>query len=273
MKKKFDYEQTIFAAHKSHASFLDSSWTFFQFYKKELRQFPHKKLKVLDIGCGAGGLVKGLKEIFPYFSYDACDITKKGIREAKKNAEGIHFFVGDAEKLPVKNNTYDIVIMNSILDHLEHPEKAVGEVYRVLKKGGTYLATTPVEKDLLNIHGFFSLFPSFRRHRLKYLGHIHAFNRYSIQALIKKPGFKVASVVLDWFYFSQLVDILYYPFIALVRKGPSFSLQNFGSKNTSPMQKAVKKIRTSFIFLENLESFLTLNIPIGFFSYVKAIKK
>lgn len=256
-------------------SFPNPNRGFLLFFVKELKKLSasHRKLKILDVGCGAGAKTEELKRIFTNFEFSGCDISKNAIKIANKNSKGIRFFIGDATKLPVKSHQFDVIIMNSVLDHTLNPSKAVSEVYRVLKKGGTYLVTGPLEAEPLTIHGQLTRFKRFRNHRKERCGHNFAYSKKSFLELVKRPGFKIESLTLDWFYFAQLVDIFYYPTLQLMGKGPEFTLEQFSFKDNSFNSKVVRNLRTFFTILENIESVLTLPIPIGFFSYIKAKKE
>lgn len=48
----------------------------------------------------------------------------------------------DMQKLPFPDNHFDIVISDQVIEHLENPQKAILESYRVLKKGGMAIHTT-----------------------------------------------------------------------------------------------------------------------------------
>jgi len=48
-----------------------------------------------------------------------------------------------AESIPVKDETFDMVLMTEVLEHLEHPELVLAEAHRVLKKKGVLVATMP----------------------------------------------------------------------------------------------------------------------------------
>lgn len=55
----------------------------------------------------------------------------------------------DATKLPFKNETFDCVIANHILEHIPDDAKAMSEMYRVMKKGGKALLQVPYSKTII----------------------------------------------------------------------------------------------------------------------------
>jgi ubiquinone/menaquinone biosynthesis C-methylase UbiE len=230
-------------------------------------------LKILDVGCGAGSKTKMLKKIFPGFTFLGCDVSKKAINYANKNSSGIKFFVANAQKLPIGTNSIDVVIAQSVLDHLESPEKGMSEVYRVLKKGGTFLFTDPLEAGTLTIHSFFTRFiPGFREMRKNRLGHTIAFSEKDLLKMAKKDGFRIVTRTIDWFYFKQIVDIVYYPFLMFFGKGPEFTVDKLISNKKTFTSKFLDILRSLEAFIENLESELMRGFPYGFFIYVRAKK-
>lgn len=54
----------------------------------------------------------------------------------------------DIENIPFPNNSYDILITMDIFEHIFNPIKAIQEIYRVLKYGGYYLMTVPIDNGL-----------------------------------------------------------------------------------------------------------------------------
>ena len=84
----------------------------------------------LDIGAGKA----------PYRSF--FKNVKKYIRLDKFDHNGKPDIVADATKIPLKNNSVDSVVCFQLLEHLPNPEKAINEIYRILKPKGTCLLTT-----------------------------------------------------------------------------------------------------------------------------------
>ncbi|MEK9613320.1 MAG: class I SAM-dependent methyltransferase [Flavobacteriaceae bacterium] len=52
----------------------------------------------------------------------------------------------DICKLPFEENTYDLILCNHVLEHITDDRKAMSELYRVLKKGGTLIAQVPLDE-------------------------------------------------------------------------------------------------------------------------------
>jgi ubiquinone/menaquinone biosynthesis C-methylase UbiE len=48
----------------------------------------------------------------------------------------------DMQNLPFNDETFDFVLSDQVIEHVENPQKAIQESYRVLKKGGTAIHTT-----------------------------------------------------------------------------------------------------------------------------------
>ncbi len=54
----------------------------------------------------------------------------------------------DIQKMPFKNNEFDVLFCNHVLEHIEDDKKAMSEVLRVLKKGGFAILQVPIENKL-----------------------------------------------------------------------------------------------------------------------------
>ncbi|MDC3241006.1 class I SAM-dependent methyltransferase [Flavobacteriaceae bacterium] len=49
--------------------------------------------------------------------------------------------------LPFEDNSYDLILCNHVLEHIPNDRKAMSELYRVLKKGGTLIAQVPLDEN------------------------------------------------------------------------------------------------------------------------------
>ena len=85
---------------------------------------------VLEIGCGERQCESFM--VPRGFRYVGIDVDHRGM--------GPNLF-GDAHNLPFRDETFDIAMSMAVYQHLSNPLQAAREAFRVLKPGGTYLAT------------------------------------------------------------------------------------------------------------------------------------
>lgn len=89
----------------------------------------------------AGTCICG-RALAPYVKDITClDLTEKMLIQGKKLAKekelnNIFFEIGNAEELPYKNESFDLVVTRLSLHHFTNPQKPFQEMTRVLKKGG-----------------------------------------------------------------------------------------------------------------------------------------
>lgn len=99
--------------------------------------------RVLDLGCGNGNLIRMLREVKRASCWGA-DLSPQMIQEAGKNlGDKVNLAVADAAALPYGDGQFDIVICNASFHHYTEPERAVEEIRRVLRTGGTLILGDP----------------------------------------------------------------------------------------------------------------------------------
>jgi len=93
---------------------------------------------VLEIGSGLGTLL----ERIPAEKKFGLESNNYAVKECQKKKLNVKKDSG-VSKLPYEDNSFDVVIMNEVIEHIENPKKAVLEIRRILKKTGRYIITTP----------------------------------------------------------------------------------------------------------------------------------
>lgn len=112
-----------------------------------------KKAKILDLGCGTGELIIERVSAINYPEIYAVEIDETHFRQIKKL--GIKVKKTDIEKgLPYKDNYFDIISANQIIEHLVNVDYFMEEIYRVLKPGGYVILST---ENLSSWHNLFAL--------------------------------------------------------------------------------------------------------------------
>jgi ubiquinone/menaquinone biosynthesis C-methylase UbiE len=99
--------------------------------------------RVLDIGCGHGILLERVLERFRPARTVGCDLSSVlCVRATSRNPKAI-IVQADAEDLPFATDAFDHVFMVEVLEHLPDVGKALREVRRILRAGGTFLVAVP----------------------------------------------------------------------------------------------------------------------------------
>lgn len=98
-----------------------------------------KGKRVLDLACGPGyaaaaAASRGADVL-------GIDFSPQMVAEARTRHRDVSFQEGDAESLALDAASFDAVIMNFGMLHLEHPDRAMREVFRILRPGGLFAFT------------------------------------------------------------------------------------------------------------------------------------
>lgn len=104
-------------------------------------------LTVLDLGSGEGGTAKILAENNSVISLDI-SLTRM-LRQSGEN-EKLYRVNGDALNVPIKENSFDLIILQDVIEHVTDPEKLVNSLHALLKKDGILYLSTPNKFSVFN---------------------------------------------------------------------------------------------------------------------------
>lgn len=112
---------------------------------------------VIDVGSGTSAIGSELSRRFIVTNTLAIDISPWCIRKAKEyhgTMKRMHFAVGDAFSLPVKDSVVSVVLLTEVIEHVIEYKYILVEVHRVLKNGGLLAITVPYKYHPLWHLGF-----------------------------------------------------------------------------------------------------------------------
>jgi SAM-dependent methyltransferase len=133
--------------------------------------------KLIDVGAGNLPYKKHfIGKVKEYITIDLADF--KGHKPD---------IVGDALKLPLKNNSVDTYFSSQVMEHVNNPQKMVDEAYRVLKKDGICIVTTHMANPL---HGEPEDYFRFTKYGLA-----HLFRKFSKIEKIEENGGSLLSAM------------------------------------------------------------------------------
>lgn len=104
-------------------------------------------VRILEVGCGNGQLWKDNLPLLPeQVQITLSDISSGMLRNAKERLQKVNdcftFERFDFQEIPFADHSFDLVIANHVLFYAKNREKTLHEIYRVLKKDGTFCCST-----------------------------------------------------------------------------------------------------------------------------------
>ena len=146
--------------------------------------------RLIDIGCGA----KPYKDLLAPYVTEHIGVDHQDTLHDKSNID----LFGTAYDIPVEDGEFDCALCTAVLEHLEEPELALKECWRVLKREGVAIYSVP------------------------FIWHLHEeprdffrFSKYGIKYLFEKVGFEVIEIKAlsgFWVTFGQLLVYSLYRF-------------------------------------------------------------
>jgi SAM-dependent methyltransferase len=159
---------------------------------------------IVDVGCGDGSALAVAARHNPGHRFAGIDWSGDALRRA--HGLGLTVLRADVTTpgLPVADGAADVVIMSELIEHLVDPDRAVAEVRRVLRPGGSLLLSTPnlaawYNRGLLavGIQPVFSevsLRGVFGRPGRVVAGHLRLFTRRALTEFLTASGFRCVTV-------------------------------------------------------------------------------
>ena len=143
------------------------------------KYFPNAK-SLLEIGCGTGYVLGGIRENFPGMRLVGSDIFVDGLIFAKARLPEVELYQMDARRIFFECE-FDVVGAFDVLEHLVEDESALAQMFNAARPGGGLLVTVPQQRYLWSASDRFAM-------------HQRRYSRAELRAKVRKAGFEVQRI-------------------------------------------------------------------------------
>lgn len=102
---------------------------------------------LLEIGCGTGFVLDGLRQRFPSLRLTGSELSSRGLAVAASRVAGVEFLQMDARSIPFSDH-FSTVGAFDVLEHVPEDESVLREAYKALRPEGVLLLTVPQHPSL-----------------------------------------------------------------------------------------------------------------------------
>jgi methionine biosynthesis protein MetW len=195
-----------FYSHHVMGGYEDTPPVIHQRQAKLVRPLPQhgKRTRLLDIGSGAGVGAELLAHTLDVDHVTCIDISTSALGAVIRR--GFSPIVASAEGslLPFPDRTFDVVVLDEVIEHLVDTDSIMSEIHRVLRKDGQLIMSTPNLAAWFNrlalLIGFQPAYSevSFKgvygRPGVGIVGHLRLFTRRALLGFVIDKGFRIEAV-------------------------------------------------------------------------------
>ena len=156
-----------------------------------LQQYFPKAENFLEIGCGTGFVLSGLKKAFPDLVLAGSEVFSEGLDFAAARLPGVELFQMDARRIPFREE-FDLIGAFDVLEHINQDEEVLAQMREATRKDGGILLTVPHHRFL------WSPVDDFARH-------VRRYERRELRAKVERAGFSVVRITS---FISLLLPLL-----------------------------------------------------------------
>jgi len=159
----------------------------------------------LEIGCGTGFVLSGVRSAFPEVSLSASEIDSAGLPFVRQKVESADIFQMDARRIPFREE-FDVIGAFDVIEHIEKDEEVLSQIYNACKPGGGVIITVPQHPSLWSEVDVFS-------------SHQRRYTKNELVGKIQRAGFEIVET-------TSFVSLLL-PLMFLSRLKPQYKKEDF----------------------------------------------
>jgi ubiquinone/menaquinone biosynthesis C-methylase UbiE len=153
---------------------------------------------IVDIGCGEGILLEKICKRFPLKNISGIDFMQENIVICQNY--NLPVTRGDIYSIEIPDSSVDVVLLCEVIEHLVYPEKAIKEIYRILRPGGKLIILFP--------NDVFFAFTRFLTLKFKELfhdyGHVTKWTHHKLSKFLEPLGFHSTITKSTPFFFWNI---------------------------------------------------------------------
>lgn len=186
-----DREEAVAREYRALASRYEERWAFYvtATVRETLQRLTVRDQdRLLDVGCGTGALMRAVLAGHPRTSLTGVDISAEMLAVARRRLpSGVDLHVAPAHAMPLPDDAFDIVVSTSAFHFFPSAARALAEMRRVLRPGGT-LAITDWCDDYLACRLCHRMLRLFNR------AHVRVYGSAEMGTLLTAAGFEAVRV-------------------------------------------------------------------------------
>ena len=205
-----------------------------QWYFPEARSF-------LEIGCGTGFVLSGIRRASPELSLCGSEIFSAGLSFAAERLPGVELFQMDVRRIPFREE-FDVIGAFDVLEHVKEDEEVLSQMYQSTRKSGGILVTVP--------HHPFLWSPAD-----DYARHVRRYTSRELGDKVRRAGFEVIRV-------TSFVSLLL-PLLVLSRLKQRFQKSEFDPTSELRINPLLNTALKRILDLERSTIRGGLSLPFG----------
>lgn len=204
------------------------------------RYFPKCK-NFLEVGCGTGFMLSGIREAFPGLLLSGGDFFLEGLAYARNRLPKVSLFQMDTRRIPF-DEEFDVIGAFDVLEHIEEDEEVLSQIFKAVKRGGGVIMTVPQHPFLWSEQDQYSF------HKRRYM-------RKELIQKVEKVGFRKI-------WWTSFVFFLL-PLMLLVRLGRREGGKGFDVLNELRIGSFLNQVLLRIMSLEIFMICKGLSLPLG----------
>ena len=173
---------------------------------KRLKFLKSKPLNILDIGCGTGYLSNLISQYLPNSNIVCMDFSYEMVSQCKNKNIKLEPLVADAEYMPFKTSTFDLVISSFTLHWCQQIDKIFSDIFRILKNDGNFMFTTVGPDTLKELRNAYKLIDNYEH--INTFNDMHDYGDILLSSGFHDPVMDVERLIIEYKNFNEILKSL-----------------------------------------------------------------